>query len=127
MIARLAALMLAAVAPGDPPDDPFARGYLGVTIAVTAPPSGEVAVNSVQPGTPAARSGLRPGDVLVRVGQVEPKGTQEVIDHIKSFRPGTAVKVLVRRPGTPPESLTFTVRLMARPKSADYGLPFPPE
>ena len=129
MIAWFVSLLLCVVAPGGPPDDPFARGYLGVTIDSSVPDV--VAVGSVQADTPAQRAGLRGGDILVRVGSVEPKNYNDVVEHVKSFRPGTALRVEVRRPsldGTPPKPLVMTVRLMARPESADLGLPvFPPK
>lgn len=115
----LALLTVCAPAPAGPPPDPFARGYVGIRVE-----RGGLTVTSVEPNTPADRAGLKSGDVLVKVGTLSPKTFETVIDHVMAFRPGSEVRVVVQR-GT--EQKTLTVRLMARPASADLGVFVPDE
>lgn len=99
--------------PPDPPPDPLARGYMGITLT-----TGSVAVERVEARTPAAQAGLRAGDVLVRIGSVPARDTDQVIAHICSFRPGAVVEIEVQRGA---ERKTVKVKLGCRP--ADLDLP----
>jgi len=57
-------------------------------------------VVEVAPGTPAADSGLRPGDVLLRVGAVEVDGLSAVRRAVTDAAPDQPIVVLVLRDGT---------------------------
>jgi len=70
----------------------------------------------VQPGLPAAKSGLLAGDVLLRVGTLEPREFEQVVSHICSFRPGAVVEIEVQRGS---ERKTFKVKLASRPAELD--------
>lgn len=112
----LALLVIAATPPAGPPDDPRARGYLG--ISVSTQDLNSLIVFETKPGTPAERGGVQPGDKLVRVGRIAPRTFEEMRDHIESFRPGTALRFELLRPdpnGGPAATLVVTVRLMALP------------
>jgi len=115
----LVLLLTLAVAPPEPTPDPLGRGFLGVTVA-----AGTLTVSSVSPGTPADRAGFRPGDEFARVGDLTPTDFTQVTAHLKSFRPGSRLTIVVKR-GT--DEKTLTAKLTARPASADYPTePFPP-
>ena len=43
-------------------------------------------VASVAPGSPAARKGLRPGDVILRVGQEAVSSPSAVVDEVERLR-----------------------------------------
>lgn len=103
-------LTLAPVPPEAAPD-PMARGYMGITVL-----SGALAIESVQPGMPAAKSGLQGGDIILRVGTLEPREFDQVVSHICSFRPGAVVEIEVQRAG---ERKTFKVKLACRPPELD--------
>ena len=110
-------LTLAPVPPEKPPD-PMARGFLGVSVNDRS-----CVLSEVQPNLPAAKAGLRAGDVIVRVGTVEPRDFAEVVAAITSYRAGAVVAVEVQRGS---ERKTFRVKLAARDPKLDQPDP-PPE
>ncbi len=115
----LALVLTLAVAPAEAAPDPLGRGFLGVTVA-----AGTLTVSSVSPGTPADLGGFQAGDEFVRVGDLTPTDFTQVTAHLKSFRPGSRLKFVVRRGG---EEKALSAKLTARPASADYlSEPFPP-
>lgn len=107
----LLASTLAAPVPSEPLPDPLAWGYLGVRVT-----HGTLKISSVEPGTPAAKAGLQAEDEFVRVGSLKPQEFEEVAEHISGFRPGTAMRVEVRRGS---ETKVVIVRLGVRPSSLE--------
>ena len=107
----LAGTTAAAPVPADPMPDPLAWGYLGVRTTGLE----ELTFGTVDPGTAAARAGLRPGDHVIRIGKLRPRNFSEMANYVSSFRPGTELTVEVRRGN---ESRTVTVRLGVRPPEA---------
>lgn len=99
--------------PAEVRPDPMARGYMGITVSINA-----LTVESVEPGSPAEKAGLRGGDLILRAGTLEPREFQQVIDHICSFRPGAVVEIDVQRGN---ERKSFKVKLTARPVSLDQN------
>lgn len=104
----IGAVVMMAPMPKEPMPDPLARGYLGIVVE-----SGTLMVKDVEPGTPASKAGLRPGDVIARVGQLQPDAFEQVVTQVCNYRPGTLIEVEVRRGS---ESVVMTVRLAARPE-----------
>ena len=107
--------VLAPVPPSAPPD-PMARGYMGVTIG------DGVVVARVEPKTPAEQAGLRTGDVIRRVGTLQPESYEQVVAHICSYRPGAVVEVEVQRGS---EKKTVKVKLTSRPPELDQPYRYP--
>lgn len=103
--------------PPEPPQDPMARGYMGITVQ-----TGALTIERVEPKLPAAKAGLRSGDVLLRVGTLEPREFEQVVAHICSFRPGAVVEIEVQRGS---ERKTFKVKLASRPQELDFGRRIP--
>jgi len=84
---------------------------LGVSLADATDSNGTslARVQSVLPGGPAAKAGIKAGDIIVAVGDQKTAGAQAAIAAIRSHQPGQRVDITVLR-GT--EQKTFTVTLV---------------
>ena len=105
--------------PREAPPDPLGRGYMGIYVS-----NGTLTLSETVPNGPAAKAGMKAGDVIVRVGTLEPSNFDQVIAHVTSFRPGAVVEIEVQR-GT--ERKMFKLKLAARPPDLDTprDLPVP--
>ena len=72
-----------------------------------------VLVLEVTPGSPAAGAGIRPGDVLVRVGDRQLESVEDFLGVLRGRSPGDNVPVTLSRGGS---QQTVTVRLGERPQ-----------
>jgi putative serine protease PepD len=88
------------------------RPYLGVS---TAPGDGGAVVREATAGGPAARAGLRAGDVIVAVGGAKVREPDDVATAIQDRRPGQTVTIEIERNG---DRRTLEVELGTRPGSA---------
>jgi putative serine protease PepD len=88
------------------------RPYLGVS---TTEGNGGAVVREATGGGPAARAGVRTGDVIVAVGGRRIQTPDDVAAAIQDRRPGESVEVQVRRDG---DLRTLDVKLAARPAQA---------
>jgi serine protease Do len=97
------------------------RGYLGMTIsdvteetreAFSLPEARGALVQSVEPGKPADKAGIRHGDVVVEIDGKPIRNNRELIDYI-SYQPvGSEVKIVVLRNG---KRETLTAKTAERP------------
>jgi serine protease Do len=84
------------------------RGYLGVQIQ---PVSQEIAeglglktasgalVDEATPGTPAAKAGLKSGDVIIKLNGEEVKDASDLTRHVGALKPGDKVELTYLRDG----------------------------
>lgn len=84
--------------------------YLG-SIPDFAPVERGVRLTGVRAGSPAEKAGIRAGDVIVRMGEMEVRDLQGLTDALRAHKPGDVVPVAVLRDGAP---VTVTVTLSTR-------------
>lgn len=90
--------------------------WLGVELRATTGAEPGVAVTRVLSGSPAARAGLRPGDVLVQLGEAAVTEPARVADWVASQAAGTEHPISLLRAG---EQRLFRVLLEGRPEFED--------
>ncbi len=56
-----------------------------------------VIITGVLQAGPAAQAGMRPGDVIVKVGETATRNVSELLTAVASLKPGEAAKFDVRR------------------------------
>jgi predicted metalloprotease with PDZ domain len=88
-------------------------GYLGV---VTDDSDGKIVVVEVVPGSAAAESGLKQGDVIVKLGRTEVKDRESFRESIRSKRPGDKLSLQIERGG---KVLEIAPSLGEAPSDAD--------
>jgi S1-C subfamily serine protease len=69
-------------------------------------------VAQVTPGTPAARVGIREGDVIVKIGDDDITTSADVLTAVRSHRPGDTITIIVNRDG---DEITLSATLRERP------------
>lgn len=106
LIASLLSLLLVA---------PSAGGWLGVYLSTD---NTKAVVSEVIPGTPAAKAGLRSGDVLLAVGDTRTPTREKFVAEVQKNDAGARVKIKVRRLK---QELMVDVQLGDRPKSSGAG------
>src|ERR1043166_701182 len=85
------------------------HAFLGVTIDSTA---SNALIAGVRPDTPAAKVGLKKGDVVTSFGGHTISSPDELASVINSYKPGDSVSVTYERDG---QSHTVQVKLTTRP------------
>jgi serine protease Do len=106
------------------------RGYLGVNIQPVTPEIAEglgikdtygALVSDAQPDTPAAKAGIKAGDVVTKVNGEQVKDARDLSRRISALAPGASVKVTVLREG---KERDFSVSLAKLPdRRADNASP----
>jgi putative serine protease PepD len=88
------------------------HAYLGISLS----PTGVTAkIAGVRPGTPAAKAGLKTGDVVTSLGGTPVSTSDDLASAISAHKPGDSVSVTYERDG---QSHTVTLTLANRPTSA---------
>jgi serine protease Do len=98
------------------------RGWLGVEMQPITPDMEEalglnstngVVVANVQPDGPAAKAGLKSGDVIVGFGDDQVKNSHDLALAVANTKPGQAVPTKILREGKP-ETVSVTVEQLKR-------------
>ena len=87
-------------------------GYLGA--AVVKDPQGHLVVEGVQPNSPAAKGGIKKGDVVMRVGDHSVKTVDAFREWVQARGPGDMLKFSLGRDGQPVE-VSATLIAASRP------------
>ena len=100
------------------------RGYLGISMNLNGvneearqyyglPDSNGVIIDQVTNGSPAAKAGIKPGDIIRKLDGERVHDNDDLIGRIASRRPGEKVRIDVFRGG---RELDMTVTLAERPR-----------
>lgn len=84
--------------------------YGGLGIHLWVDDKGSITVVSPMEGSPAERAGIRSGDIIFRVGDLDISGDNydEAVNHMRG-EPGTEVTIMIKRQGVT-EPLTLTLK-----------------
>jgi serine protease Do len=102
------------------------RGYLGATIGPVTPELAQefkvpdtsgALVQDVSPGGPAAKAGLKPGDVIRKFNGRTVNDSSDLLAMTASTNPGTPVTLEILRNGQPQ---TVNITLEQRPSNLSY-------
>jgi putative serine protease PepD len=105
----LAATSAAAIVQGKP----IQTGYLGVTPSLTTTGGQDGAlIQEVAPDSPAARAGLRAGDLVTSIDGQAVQNYSEMVARVRAHKPGDKVTLTVTRGGN---ETTITATLTQRP------------
>jgi S1-C subfamily serine protease len=100
------------------------HAYLGIEPQQVTPPAAQqlglqvdhgVLVIRVFPGSPAAKAGLKPGDVIVKVDGHDVQIIEDLYSALRSHKPGDQMQLTIDRKGT---ETPLTVTLADRPTPA---------
>ena len=92
--------------------EPRREGYLGVGLTGRSDGGRGAVINDVTPGSPAARAGLRAGDVVIAADGSPVDGQPAFVAAIRDKSPGDSIDIQVLRDG---RRLTVTATLAERP------------
>lgn len=99
------------------------RGWLGVepqdvtpdlAKAFNLPQIRGVIIASIGQQSPAAKTGLAVGDIIIKINDKQAINTRQMLNEVAALKPGTVVKLEVLRGG---RKLSFDVTLAQRPKA----------
>lgn len=103
-------------------DGQVARGWIGVQTRELTPEFAEafkvtvkqgVLISGVVADAPAAKAGLKPGDVLTRVGDTPVASPAQLLTAVSALKPKTGTQVTVQRAG---QQLDIAITVAQRPK-----------
>ncbi|WP_296202046.1 S1C family serine protease [Psychrobacter sp. UBA3962] len=107
-------------------DGKVSRGWLGIEVLsqLRDPSQLEtttgVVVRNIIPGSPAAKSGLKVGDVILSIDGVEMTDSNALIQHVARKMPNSVLKVQVVRGS---ENMNIDIALAERPTQTDVVAP----
>jgi len=96
------------------------RGWLGVDLDTSTRRHSGAAIASVNHGGPAAKGGLRPGDVVMAINGQRVETTRELIRDVSAVNPGGVARLRVRRGS---QNLELSVMVGRRPPEAPRADP----
>jgi Zn-dependent M28 family amino/carboxypeptidase len=99
-----------AAAPAQVTSAPGYGAYLGSIPDFTPVPDG-VKLSGVRAGSPAEKAGIRAGDVIVKMGEMDVHDLQGLTNALRAHKPGDTVPIVILRDG---QRLTVTATLGTR-------------
>ena len=97
------------------------HGWVGINVSETSEPveGSRVEMTQIMDDTPAAHSGIKPGDVLLQVGRKKVTQPEDVLDASFFITAGDIVPITVMRGD---QKLTFNVRATLHPASQNVPM-----
>jgi serine protease Do len=111
-------------------DGKVTRGYIGATVQDVTPEIAEslglkshagALVADVTPGGPSARSGLRSGDIILRLDGHEVASAADLTRQVALARPGSSIRLLLRRDGATQDLIVRSDERPSQVASRDAG------
>jgi serine protease Do len=126
MLAVLSSLLPAAPAWAQAPENP-PRPTLGLFVEPAPPDAAKpgVVVRDVVPGGPAAKAGLKRGDVIVKAGDQAVRDFDALVNTLAQHKPGDKLSFEVSRDGKS-EAVTVTLGASQAPQVPRPGAPARP-
>jgi M6 family metalloprotease-like protein len=112
---RTAATAQTAPAPKSPATALALPGYLGIHVTADA---GRVKIDHVQPGSPADKAGLRPGDIVRQLDGRGVKTPAALREQLLAHGPGATVALLLEREQKA-QPIKVTLTATSQPKSVE--------
>jgi putative serine protease PepD len=104
---------------------PVKHSYVGVCLQDASGPGAQIATQPgancpapIGPGSPAARAGLQPGDVIVAINGHPISSTEQFITTVAGYPPGRTITLTVKRAG---QTKTIHLTLGVRPANGASG------
>lgn len=109
-----------------------ARGYMGVQMVdIRSMPDAAqkalgkgVLIGEVMPDSPAARGGIKPGDVVVKINGKPVDDRTDMLRLVSATSPGKKIEVVVMRQG---KEKQLTVEVVEKPRAAEKATPAEPK
>jgi serine protease Do len=99
------------------------RGWLGVVVDTSGRRRAGAAIATVDKGGPAAKAGLRAGDLVTSINGERVESTRELIRDVSAVNPGNSARLRVRRQN---QTLELSVTVGRRPPEAPQAEPGEP-
>lgn len=93
------------------------RGFLGAALTTK---DGRVLIASVEPGGPADKAGIKPGDTLVSADGKPFERVEDFTSHVRTRKPGDRLDLIVSRGGQEVRA-SVTLGTQPKPKQATAG------
>jgi S1-C subfamily serine protease len=104
---------------------PIRHAYVGVCLQPAQGSGAQISTSAGQncpapiaPGSPAAKAGLRAGDVITAIDGRAVRSTNDFINAVDTYAPGQIIKLTIKRHG---QTLHIQVTLQPRPARAPTG------
>ncbi|MFI6598314.1 S1C family serine protease [Nonomuraea sp. NPDC050536] len=84
-------------------DGKATHAFLGVSVTDATGDVPGALIRQVSSGSPAAKAGLKQGDLITKIGDKAVDGGDTVVGQVRGFKPGQQVKITYMRDGKPNE------------------------
>jgi S1-C subfamily serine protease len=91
------------------------KPYLGVQLKADEV-SGALVVQVVQDASPAAKAGMKTGDIILKLGDKDAGGLQEFVQAIRDKKPGDKIEIKLKRDD---KEMTLKITLGELPSALD--------